>query len=55
MSEDELNKILNEMHKNFGVCGHCGRWDCGGKSTNSKLPDKIDTEVMLEILNANIK
>jgi len=51
MSVDEIkNKILNDLHNKIGLCGHCGKINCGGKSTNSILPDVISTDVLIEIL-----
>jgi hypothetical protein len=35
----------------MGICGHCEKKECAGKSTNSRLPNEIDTETLLRILD----
>lgn len=51
-----LDLILNDLHKKFGYCGHCGRNTCVAKADdNSKLPATIPTRELLAILNEHIE
>jgi len=34
-------RFFRELHKIAGVCGHCGRRACSGRSSNSVVPAKI--------------
>lgn len=44
-------KIWTELHDKVGICGHCGKKTCHGKSSYSRLPRNIDTDILLEILD----
>ena len=47
-------RIIDALQEQFGVCGHCGKRKCPGRKSWSRLPDKLLTEDLLDILNAAI-
>ena len=45
-------KIIDDLHKRVGLCSHCGKTDCAGKASGSKLPGAIATAEILSSLQA---
>lgn len=51
MKRDDIKDlIITEMHKEWGYCGHCGKKECGGKASYSKLPQDKFIGTMILIL-----
>ncbi len=52
--EDE---ILTAFHKEYGYCGHCGKKDCSGKNSHSKLENRYVKilDVILPIIKNNLE
>ena len=46
-NEKIKDMLIDEMHKTFGS----GKSECAAKISNSRLPDKINTVAMLDIIN----
>lgn len=47
--------ILLELHELAGLCGHCGKRSCGGRHSQSFLPDKIPYEKVVEAIDKAVK
>ncbi len=49
--------ILTMFHKEYGYCGHCGKKDCGGKDSHSKLENKYVKilDLIFPIIENNLK
>ena len=45
-------KIIDDLHKRVGLCSHCGKTDCAGKASGSKLPGVIATAEILSSLQS---
>ena len=43
-------KIYNQMHKDYGYCSHCGKKECSGKNSSSRLPKNI-VDILDKILS----
>ena len=50
MLQELKDNILNKIHKEFGICGHCGKKDCNGKTSYSKLKLSKESDRILDIL-----
>ncbi len=53
MSATELKReerALNYLHEQVGVCSHCGKKKCAGKKSGSRLPETINTTIVLEAI-----
>ena len=46
-----VDEIIDALHEKFGICGHCGKKKCYGKAGNSRLPNTLSTDDVLEIVN----
>jgi len=45
-------KLMEELHRRFGRCTHCGKTDCAGKASGSKLPARMLTEGVMAAIDA---
>lgn len=50
--DDFKDKVIDNLHKSSGYCGHCGKTECGGKRGNSKLPSTLSTQKVLDAINS---
>ena len=50
--EDTRTMLLNELHRRVGLCFHCGKATCAGKNSGSNLPRAINTNTLIEALDA---
>lgn len=41
------NQIVDYIHEHSGICGHCGKRNCSGRKSNSILPTKLPTNIVL--------
>ena len=46
----QIDRLTDLLHKRIGYCGHCGKRDCGGKESNSILPNTISTEILCQCI-----
>ena len=44
-------KLIDILHEEFGVCGHCGKRDCAGRKDHSVLRGNVPIEKVLGIIN----
>lgn len=47
MKKEEL---IEKLHEEFGYCGHCGKRECLGRKSYSKLPITLNTDTVLKII-----
>jgi hypothetical protein len=52
MSKGLYELILDDLFDKQSKCSHCGKSDCG--HTNRTLFDKLDVDIVLEILNKHL-
>jgi hypothetical protein len=54
---DKRDELFDELYRLYGYCGHCGKKECAGKKSNSRLPDKIliDTSWLYAFLEVKQK
>lgn len=56
MTDDALRaKILQRLHDIAGLCGHCGKRKCGGRTGHSILPERLKTDDVLAAINVDAK
>jgi len=55
LGEGFREDFYSELHRLEGICGCCGKTDCGGKNSHSELPKKILTDNVLDAFNRMIK
>lgn len=48
--ETERTRIVDELHRLAGRCGHCGKRKCAGKKENSRLPDNLKLADVLKAI-----
>lgn len=51
--ENIMEKIVNELHRQFAFCGHCGKPKCPDRSF-SKLPLTIPTEKAISAIEVGL-
>lgn len=44
-------RIVTRLHERAGICNHCGKKKCAGKSENSRLPNTLAVEDVLWAIN----
>ena len=50
-----IEELYDKIHDKLGVCGHCGKHDCGGRSSHSVLPESISSSKLIEITDKIIE
>lgn len=51
MSMDEIrDRVVELLHIQEGYCGHCGKSECAGKVSDSRLPNNLKTRTVLDCL-----
>ena len=44
------DKFVAALHELAGICGHCNKRKCAGRKSNSRLPEKLNTDDVLEAI-----
>jgi len=52
--EDLREAVFAYLHFACGVCGHCGKRTCAGRSSHSKLPAQIPTAMLVAAFNVSM-
>ena len=53
--EKQAATIVDKLHEEFGVCGHCGKRECAGRKDHSILKGNVPIEKVLEIINGTLE
>ncbi|MHB0978438.1 MAG: hypothetical protein ACYC1K_03515 [Minisyncoccota bacterium] len=54
MLERINENFISALHENSGICGHCGKRYCAGRSTNSGLPKTLNTDDVLAAIAVSL-